>query len=170
MKQETESEYQVLPQAELFAVMNDSGRFQFVSANSEEHLGFKSSEMIGTVLKEYVHKDDLFLVESYFYNEHHLHPCTFRFMLKNETYIWLEADIDFIRAAAAEENQIILKLKIPKTSRHGDPSRRVQLNNPFLSEESQEISIHATELLKKTAMSPVYIPEGPALLCQSGPY
>lgn len=60
MKQETESEYQVLPQAELFAVMNDSGRFQFMSANSEEHLGFKSSEMIGTTLKEYVHKDDLF--------------------------------------------------------------------------------------------------------------
>ncbi|MGP1907198.1 PAS domain S-box protein [Metabacillus sp. JX24] len=149
MKQETESEYQVLPQAELFAVMNDSGRFQFMSANSEEHLGFKSSEMIGTTLKEYVHKDDLFLVESYFYNEHHLHPCTFRFMLKNETYLWLEADIDFIRTAAAEENQIILKLKIPKPSQHGDPSRRVQLNNPYLSEESQEISVHATELLKK---------------------
>ncbi|USK35421.1 PAS domain S-box protein [Bacillus sp. F19] len=149
MKQETESVYQVLPQAELFAVMNDNGRFQFMSLNSEEHLGFTSAEFIGTSLKDYVHKDDLFLVESYFYNEHHLHPCTFRFLLKNGAFIWLEATVDFIKSTSGKENQIILKIRLLKSHEQEFFSKPVQMNNPLLIDEAKEININASELLKR---------------------
>ncbi|MRX53357.1 PAS domain-containing sensor histidine kinase [Bacillus sp. HMSC76G11] len=150
MKQETETEYQVLPQAELFAVMNENGRFQFMSLNCEEHLGFTSAEFIGTFMKDYVHKDDLFLVESYFYNEHHLHPCTFRFLMKNGTFIWLEATVDFIKTTSAKkENQIVLKIKLLKSSEQENRSKPVQLNNPLLTDEAKEINLYAEELLKR---------------------
>lgn len=150
MKQETESEYQVLPHADLFAVLNENGRFQFISLNSEEHLGFSSSEMIGTSVKDYLHKDDLFLVESYFYNDHHLYPCTFRFLKKNGTFIWLEATSDFIKPTSlTKENQIIIKIKILTSYEQEYATKPLQLNNPLLIDESDEINRHAGELLSK---------------------
>ncbi|WP_191561925.1 PAS domain S-box protein [Metabacillus idriensis] len=150
MKQETESEYQILQHADLFAVLNENGRFQFISVNSKDHLGFSCSEMIGTSLKDYVHKDDLFLVEGYFYNDHHLYPCTFRFQHKNGTFIWLEATSDFIKPTSlSTETQIIIKIKRIEPYEQEHDSKPVQLNNPILIDESDEINRHAGELLSQ---------------------
>ncbi len=64
-------------------------------------------------MKDYLHEDDLFLVESYFYNEHHLLPCTFRFVKKDYTMIWIEASIDFVTTHVGEkEREIVLKMKV----------------------------------------------------------
>lgn len=98
---------------ELYAVVSSNGRFQYISSNSLELLGYSSSELIGKYMKEFLHIEDLFLVESYFYNEHHLHPCSFRFFTKSGKYIWFEADLDFIRSSVKDvEQEIILKMRL----------------------------------------------------------
>ncbi|MBU7591880.1 PAS domain S-box protein [Metabacillus halosaccharovorans] len=98
---------------ELYAVVSSNGRFQYISSNSLELLGYSSSELIGKYMKEFLHIEDLFLVESYFFNEHHLHPCSFRFFTKLGKYVWFEADLDFIRSSVKDvEQEIILKMKL----------------------------------------------------------
>lgn len=71
MEQKTKRFEQYKPHMNLQAVLSANGRFIYISANCEELLSYKQSELIGTYLKDYLHEDDLFLVESYFYNEHH---------------------------------------------------------------------------------------------------
>ncbi|WP_078434545.1 PAS domain S-box protein [Metabacillus halosaccharovorans] len=98
---------------ELYAVVSSNGRFQYISSNSLELLGYSSSELIGKYMKEFLHIEDLFLVESYFYNEHHLHPCSFRFFTKSGKYVWFEADLDFIRSKVkGVQQEIILKMRL----------------------------------------------------------
>ncbi|WP_408581364.1 PAS domain-containing protein [Bacillus licheniformis] len=93
--------------------MSANGRFIYISANCKELLSYEQNELIGTYLKDYLHEDDLFLVESYFYNEHHLLPCTFRFVKKDYTMIWIEASIDFVTTHVGEkEREIVLKMKV----------------------------------------------------------
>ncbi|OCI05304.1 PAS domain-containing sensor histidine kinase [Bacillus paralicheniformis] len=97
----------------LQAVLSANGRFIYISANCKELLSYEQNELIGTYLKDYLHEDDLFLVESYFYNEHHLLPCTFRFVKKDYTMIWIEASIDFVTTHVGEkEREIVLKMKV----------------------------------------------------------
>jgi len=98
---------------ELYAVVSSNGRFQYISSNSLELLGYSSSELVGKYMKEFLHIEDLFLVESYFFNEHHLHPCSFRFFTKLGKYVWFEADLDFIRSNVQDvEQEIILKMRL----------------------------------------------------------
>lgn len=67
---------------DIHAVLASNGRIIYISANSKLYLGYLQGEMIGSFLKTFLHEEDQFLVESYFYNEHHLMPCTFRFIKK----------------------------------------------------------------------------------------
>lgn len=69
--------------------------------------------MIGSFLKTFLHEEDQFLVESYFYNEHHLMPCTFRFIKKDHTIVWVEAAVEIVTTRAERtEREIILKMKV----------------------------------------------------------
>ena len=96
MKRGLVSQEEVSQSLELYAVVSSNGRFQYISSNSLELLGYLSSDLIGKYLKEFIHIEDLFLLESYFYNEHHLHPCSFRFFTKSGRYVWFEANMDVI--------------------------------------------------------------------------
>lgn len=113
MEQKTKRFEQYKPHMNLQAVLSANGRFIYISANCKELLSYQQNELIGTYLKDYLHEDDLFLVESYFYNEHHLLPCTFRFVKKDYTMIWIEASIDFVTTHVGEkEREIVLKMKV----------------------------------------------------------
>ncbi|MED4407615.1 PAS domain-containing protein [Bacillus licheniformis] len=113
MEQKTKRFEQYKPHMNLQAVLSANGRFIYISANCKELLSYEQNELIGTYLKDYLHEDDLFLVESYFYNEHHLLPCTFRFVKKDYTMIWIEASIDFVTTHVGEkEREIVLKMKV----------------------------------------------------------
>ncbi|TXC91472.1 PAS domain S-box protein [Metabacillus litoralis] len=102
---------------EIYAIVSSSGRFQYISSNSYELIGFKNDEVVNKYMKEFIHIEDLFLIESYFHNEHHLYPCSFRFLCKNGTYIWFEACVDFIRSSIKNEGkEVILKMKALNTS------------------------------------------------------
>ncbi|MBM7603596.1 two-component system sporulation sensor kinase A [Metabacillus crassostreae] len=102
---------------EIYAIVSSSGRFQYISSNSYELIGFKNDEVVNKYMKEFIHIEDLFLIESYFHNEHHLYPCSFRFLCKNGTYIWFEACVDFIRSSIKNEGkEVILKMKALNTN------------------------------------------------------
>jgi len=129
------SQKEVSQSLELYAVVSSNGRFQYISSNSLELIGYSSSELIGKFMKEFIHIEDIFLVESYFYNEHHLHPCSFRFFTKSGRYVWFEADLDFIRSNVKKtEQEIILKMRLltkaPSTSIiEREQDGRATLNN-----------------------------------------
>ncbi|MFT0802362.1 PAS domain-containing protein [Bacillus swezeyi] len=113
MEQKTKRFEQYKPHKNLQAVLSANGRFIYISANCKKLLSYQQNELIGTYLKDYLHEDDLFLVESYFYNEHHLLPCTFRFVKKDYTMIWIEASIDFVTTHVGEkEREIVLKMRV----------------------------------------------------------
>lgn len=102
---------------EIYAIVSSSGRFQYISSNSYELIGYKNDEVINKYMKDFIHFEDLFLIESYFHNEHHLYPCSFRFLCKKGTYIWFEASVDFIRSSIKNEGkEVILKMTAINTS------------------------------------------------------
>ncbi|WP_273131354.1 PAS domain S-box protein [Bacillus weihaiensis] len=106
---ETES---LLHELEIYAVVSSNGRFQYVSSNSLELTGYRNDELIGKSIKNFIHQEDLFLIESYFFNEHHLYPCSFRFQSRTIDYIWFEASVEFIKSTLKQTNQeIILKMR-----------------------------------------------------------
>ncbi|MDQ0229511.1 PAS domain S-box protein [Metabacillus malikii] len=97
---------------EVYAVVSSNGRFQYISSNSVELVGYMNSAIIGKYIKDFIHNEDVFLLESYFFNEHHIYPCTFRFLTEDGQYIWLEASLDFIRSTVGKhEQEIVLKMK-----------------------------------------------------------
>lgn len=102
----------VIQDIEVYAVVSSNGRFQYISSNSVELVGYSNNHIIGKYIKDFIHSEDVFLLESYFFNEHHLYPCTFRFLTDSGHYIWLEASLDFIRSTVTKHNQeIVLRMK-----------------------------------------------------------
>ncbi|MGM0873381.1 MAG: PAS domain S-box protein [Bacillota bacterium] len=119
----------VMQDVEVYAVVSSSGRFQYISSNSNELIGYSNGDLIGKYIKDFIHNEDLFLIESYFFNEHHLHPCTFRFLNEEGKYIWFQASIDFIRNTLTKNNQeIVLKMRALDTNsdinEHSKESKR----------------------------------------------
>ncbi|MGM7720119.1 PAS domain S-box protein [Metabacillus sp. Hm71] len=106
----------VIQDVEVYAVVSSNGRFQYISSNSTELIGYSYDDLIGKYMKDFIHSEDLFLIESYFFNEHHLHPCTFRFMHKKGSYVWFQATVDFIRSTVSKQGQdIVLKIRVLDT-------------------------------------------------------
>ncbi|KKI93885.1 sporulation kinase [Bacillus sp. SA1-12] len=106
----------VIQDVEVYAVVSSNGRFQYISSNSTELIGYSYDDLIGKYVKDFIHSEDLFLIESYFFNEHHLHPCTFRFMHKNGAYVWFQATVDFIRSTVSKQGKdIVLKIRVLDT-------------------------------------------------------
>jgi two-component system sporulation sensor kinase A len=102
---------------EVYAVVSSNGRFQYISSNSIEQMGYANDDLVGKYMKDFIHNEDLFLIESYFFNEHHLNPCTFRFLHEDGRYIWFEATVDFIRSNVSKHGQeIVLKMRALKTN------------------------------------------------------
>ncbi|PMC35099.1 PAS domain-containing sensor histidine kinase [Bacillus sp. UMB0899] len=139
---------------ELYAVVSSNGRFQYISSNSLELLGYLSSELIGKYMKEFIHIEDLFLVESYFYNEHHLHPCSFRFFTKSGRYVWFEATLDFIRSKVEHvEQEIILKMKLlTKKAANKD-----QTEQNVINQQTDTAITNQNRILLEDLPTPVFI-------------
>ncbi|MEC1626233.1 sporulation kinase KinA [Bacillus mojavensis] len=113
MEQDTQYVKPFQTKTDIHAVLASNGRIIYISANSKLYLGYLQGEMIGSFLKTFLHEEDQFLVESYFYNEHHLMPCTFRFIKKDHTIVWVEAAVEIVTTRAERtEREIILKMKI----------------------------------------------------------
>jgi two-component system sporulation sensor kinase A len=144
----------VIQDVEIYAVVSSNGRFQYISSNSIELMGYSNGELIGKYIKDFIHNEDLFLIESYFYNEHHLYPCTFRFLNEKGGYVWFEASVDFIRSSLANQDQeIVLKMRaLDKGSVIHEQSE--ESTNSY---NDEKIGFVDGDLLLKDLPSPIYI-------------
>jgi two-component system sporulation sensor kinase A len=121
-----ESEDKSLFGNDLFAVLTATGRYKYISSNCASLLGYRQEELIGALMEDYLHKEDQYVIERFFYNEHHFMPCTFRFIKKDDSPIQVEASIDFItKSFHTNDREIILKMKIAdqtvETDKDGEP-------------------------------------------------
>ncbi|OIK22466.1 PAS domain-containing protein [Bacillus amyloliquefaciens] len=113
MEQDTQHVKQLQSKTDLHAVLTSNGRIMYISANCKSYFSYSQEEMIGSFLKTFLHEEDQFLVESYFYNEHHLMPCTFRLIKKDHTIVWLEAGVEIVTPQMeGTDREIILKIKV----------------------------------------------------------
>ncbi|ALC80877.1 MULTISPECIES: PAS domain-containing protein [Bacillus] len=107
-----EREDKSLPHKDLYAVLSATGQIKYISSNCSALLGYRQEELIGTLMKNYLHKEDQFLIDRFFYNEHRLMPCTFRFIMNDYSHVHIEAAIDFItNEISMNEREIILKMR-----------------------------------------------------------
>jgi len=83
----------------LFLSTNINGKISYVSASCEDLLGLSQLEIIDTYIKDHIHGDDLFLIESNLFNDSVI-PCTIRLKTSNHSYIW------FIATTRAIKNPI----------------------------------------------------------------
>lgn len=98
--------------------VNSSGKVLYISSSCEEILGYSQSELIGTYIKNFIHVDDQFLVESYFFNETTHEPCTFRVLHKDGTYLWVDGKIDLVKKSYFDKaEEILLQITINNEDR-----------------------------------------------------
>ncbi|QBG55838.1 PAS domain-containing sensor histidine kinase [Bacillus amyloliquefaciens] len=133
MEQDTQHVKQLQSKTDLHAVLTSNGRIMYISANCKSYFSYSQEEMIGSFLKTFLHEEDQFLVESYFYNEHHLMPCTFRLIKKDHTIVWLEAGVEIVTPQMeGTDREIILKIKVleektlPRPYMHEEKKRKTE--------------------------------------------
>lgn len=137
---------------ELYSVLSSEGCIRYISSNCVEYLGYRQEELIGNKLQDFIHTDDLFLLESYFYNDHLIYPCTFRFRHKNGSYTWLEVKIDFIHNSLKEnEREVVVKF-------HSHQSEASLLNTETWNTTSSPLSIESCKDLNDAAQLVEHMP------------
>ncbi|MCM3652415.1 PAS domain S-box protein [Metabacillus litoralis] len=155
MDRTTTNGNQIVQNVQIYAVVSSNGRFQYVSSNSIELMGYANSELIGKYIKEFIHSEDLFLIESYFYNEHHLHPSTFRFLNGMGRYIWFEATVEFIQSTVMKKDkEIVLKMSTLNTNSALNEQSSERHDE---SVENYEIGYIDGDLMLEDVPSPLYI-------------
>ncbi|MFJ5963618.1 MULTISPECIES: PAS domain-containing protein [unclassified Bacillus (in: firmicutes)] len=123
MEQKMKDSTQLCSNIDLHAVLSSNGRFLYISSNCKQLLLYEQKDLLGCYLKDFVHTEDQFLVESYFYNQHMLEICTFRLLRSDLTAVWVEASIDFVACDLSDNElgrEMILKMRVldsqPKTT------------------------------------------------------
>ncbi|MFT4415208.1 PAS domain S-box protein [Fredinandcohnia humi] len=90
-----------------------NGKILYISNNCEDIIGYKKDALIGTSIKNIIHNDDRFMLESYFFNIHNSLPCTFRVMKSNKEILWFETVIEPIcHSNTSEYDEVLLKMNV----------------------------------------------------------
>ncbi|PAD65824.1 PAS domain-containing sensor histidine kinase [Bacillus siamensis] len=158
MEQDTQHVKQLQSKTDLHAVLTSNGRIMYISANCKSYFSYSQEEMIGSFLKTFLHEEDQFLVESYFYNEHHLMPCTFRLIKKDHTIVWLEAGVEIVTPQMeGTDREIILKIKVLEEK---TPCRSYMYEQKKQKAEQQSAEAAGNgefERLVETLPNPLYV-------------
>ncbi|MFS0509357.1 PAS domain S-box protein [Bacillus altitudinis] len=118
MEQKMKDSNQLYSNIDLHAVLSSNGRFLYISSNCKQLLLYEQKDLLGCFLKDFVHTEDQFLVESYFYNQHMLEICHFRLLRSDLTAVWVEASIDFVACDGLDNDlsrEMILKMRVMNT-------------------------------------------------------
>ncbi|MCY7726351.1 PAS domain-containing protein [Bacillus safensis] len=118
MEQQMKDSNQLYSNIDLHAVLSSNGRFLYISSNCKQLLLYEQKDLLGCFLKDFVHTEDQFLVESYFYNQHMLEVCHFRLLRSDLTAVWVEASIDFVACDGLDNEvsrEMILKMRVLDT-------------------------------------------------------
>ncbi|MGE6631171.1 PAS domain S-box protein [Bacillus sp. NPDC077027] len=127
MEQKTKDSDQLHSNADLHAVLSSNGRFLYISPNCKQLLLYEQKDLLGCHLKDFVHTEDQFLVESYFYNQHMLEICNFRLLRKDLTAVWVEATIDFVACDMTDmdlDREMVLKMRVVESESQSHMSQK----------------------------------------------
>ncbi|MFS0654331.1 PAS domain-containing protein [Bacillus sp. 179-C3.3 HS] len=156
MEQKMKDSNQLYSNIDLHAVLSSNGRFLYISSNCKQLLLYEQKDLLGCYLKDFVHTEDQFLLESYFYNQHMLEICHFRLMRSDLTAVWIEASIDFVACDESDHalgREIILKMRVldsdPQTT-----ASHTKAEPPAQSIHSLPAFQHVSEAEKLIAMLP----------------
>ncbi|WLR43179.1 PAS domain S-box protein [Bacillus carboniphilus] len=111
MKKELNETKDPIQLIEVYILLSESGHFRFVSTNCFQLLGYEQQELIGKNIRHYVHEEDIFLIDSYFYNDHHLEPLFLRLVKEDGSCLWVEATVEIIQNQLCNQTEIIIKIK-----------------------------------------------------------
>jgi two-component system sporulation sensor kinase A len=87
-----------------------NGVILYSSSTCNHLLNYDQQEFIGTKIQDYIHHEDLYLVESYFLVPDNK-QCNCRLKKKNEQYIWVNMNISKILNEHKEIIEVILKFE-----------------------------------------------------------
>ncbi|MFY1592253.1 PAS domain-containing protein [Bacillus sp. J14] len=158
MEQDTQHVKQLQSKNDLHAVLTSNGRIMYISANCKSYFSYSQEEMIGSFLKTFLHEEDQFLVESYFYNEHHLMPCTFRLIKKDHTIVWLEAGVEIVTPQMeGTDREIILKIKVLKEKTPPRPYMHEEKKRKAEQQSAEAAGNGEFERLVEMLPNPLYV-------------
>ncbi|MDR4886684.1 PAS domain S-box protein [Fredinandcohnia sp. QZ13] len=90
-----------------------NGQILYISSNCEDVLGYTKDMLIGTSIKNIIHKDDRFMLESYFFNKQQQSACALRVLKTNNDIIWFETIVEPIfDTTSCEYEEILLKMNV----------------------------------------------------------
>ncbi|WP_449539836.1 PAS domain S-box protein [Ferdinandcohnia sp. Marseille-Q9671] len=117
----TENQVSVLPEhlshgqaaVNLVLTVTVNGKILYVSNNCEETLGYAKETVIGTSIKDIIHDDDRFMLESFLFNKQSSLTCTLRVKRTTSEYIWFETTIEPIyHTSSTTYDEVLLKMKL----------------------------------------------------------
>lgn len=95
----------------LIIIISPTGNIQYTSSSCASLLGYHKHELIDTKLEDWIHTEDLYLIESLIYQPSHQAQCFFRMKRKLSGFVWMEAVLSEIQDPAQQfEKEIVLKL------------------------------------------------------------
>jgi two-component system sporulation sensor kinase A len=95
----------------LIIIISPTGNIQYASSSCTSILGYRKHELIDTKLEDWIHTEDLYLIESMIYQPSDQAQCFFRMKRRHQGFLWLEAVLSEIQDPVQQyEKEIVLKL------------------------------------------------------------
>jgi two-component system, sporulation sensor kinase A len=133
-------------------VLTIGGQFQYISPSCQELLGYSPSEMIGKKLDEFIHKDDIFLLESYFFQEQPKTSCTFRMKTHDQQYIWVEAEVETVHSS----KEVLIKTRVTAGIHEKEKETHLPILQPLKNDDQSIehlLQDDASELIEKSPIA-----------------
>ena len=157
-KQKSASEQ--LPQVQtpihFVLTVTKNGKILYISNNCTEILGYAKDSLIGTSIRDIVHEDDRFMLESYLFNKQDRSTCALRVMKKTHDFIWFEAIVEPIYdSSSCDYEEVLLKMRVLVEPSHKQIHEENNRNSLFSA-------IAEVDVLKSNLVdAPILIDEAP---------
>ncbi|MEH7234922.1 PAS domain S-box protein [Bacillus sp. JJ1562] len=97
----------------LVLTVTKNGQILYISSNCKDILGYTQDMLMDTSIKNIIHKDDRFMLESYFFNKEQQSACALRLLKTNHDIIWFETIVEPIyNSSSCEYEEILLKMRV----------------------------------------------------------
>ncbi|MCA1319189.1 PAS domain S-box protein [Bacillus tianshenii] len=111
MKKGKDQHVESISKIHLIIIISPTGNIQYASSSCASILGFHKHDLIDTKLEDWIHTEDLYLIESLIYQPSHQAQCFFRMKRKHQGFVWMEAILSEIQDPAQQfDKEIVLKL------------------------------------------------------------
>lgn len=141
----------------LILTVTINGQILYISSNCKDILGYTNDMLIGASIKKIIHKDDLFMLECFFFNKQNSSSCALRVLKKNKEFIWFESTVEPIYDSASYEyEEILLTMKVLIEPSDSLSHKEIRPNS-LLSSLIPEEDLHQNKLVD----APILIDEAP---------